>query len=206
LQAFKRVKSNKGSPGIDGMTVEQLRTTAKWDLQAAAGETGRDTQAGRRGASIGHPDGRPQVPRLQPYKGTRTEAAHRRQGDGALQAKSAGTYGRKRGISIEQMTKELSSYLRGWKGYFGFCETPSVLERLDQWIRQRLRSVIWKQWKRGRIRFAKLHQRGVSRDLAAQTAGSSHGPWRIANSPAMKYAFPNAYFDLLGLPRLYVGE
>jgi RNA-directed DNA polymerase len=114
--------------------------------------------------------------------------------------------GRTRGISIEQMTKELSSYLRGWKGYFGFCETPSVLERLDQWIRQRLRSVIWKQWKRGRVRFAKLHQRGVSRDLAAQTAGSSHGPWRIANSPAMKYAFPNAYFDLLGLPRLYVGE
>src|ERR1700678_1573180 len=114
--------------------------------------------------------------------------------------------GRKRGISIEQMTKELSSYLRGWKGYFGFCETPSVLERLDQWIRQRLRSVIWKQCKRGRIRFAKLHQRGVSRDLAAQTAGSSHGPWRIANSPAMKYAFPNAYFDLLGVPRLYVGE
>jgi RNA-directed DNA polymerase len=114
--------------------------------------------------------------------------------------------GRKRGISIEQMTKELSSYVRGWKGYFGFCETPSVLERLDQWIRQRLRSVIWKQWKRGRVRFAKLHQRGVSRDLAAQTAGSSHGPWRIANSPAMKYAFPNAYFDLLGLPRLHVGD
>jgi RNA-directed DNA polymerase len=114
--------------------------------------------------------------------------------------------GRTRGISIEQVTKELSRYLRGWKGYFGFCETPSVLERLDQWIRQRLRSVIWKQWKRGRVRFAKLHQRGVSRDLAAQTAGSSHGPWRIANSPAMKYAFPNAYFDLLGVPRLYVGE
>src|ERR1700691_4340148 len=78
--------------------------------------------------------------------------------------------GRTRGTSIEQMTKELSSYLRGWRSYFGFCETPSVLERLDQWIRQRLRSVIWKQWKRGRVRFAKLHQRGVSRDLAAQTA------------------------------------
>jgi RNA-directed DNA polymerase len=114
--------------------------------------------------------------------------------------------GRTRGIAVEQMTKELASYLRGWKGYFGFCETPSVLGRLDQWIRQRLRSVIWKQWKRGKVRFARLHQRGVSRDLAAQTAGSSHGPWRTANSPAMKYAFPNAYFDLLGLPRLYVGE
>jgi RNA-directed DNA polymerase len=109
---------------------------------------------------------------------------------------------RTRGIGIEQMTKELAGYLRGWKSYFGLCETPSVLERLDQWIRQRLRAVIWKQWKRGKVRFRRLYQRGVSRNLAAQTAGSSHGPWRIANSPAMKYAFPNAHFDLLGLPRL----
>lgn len=44
--------------------------------------------------------------------------------------------GRKRGVSIERMTKELTSYLRGWKSYFGFCETPSVLEDLDQWIRR----------------------------------------------------------------------
>ena len=94
-------------------------------------------------------------------------------------------------------------YLRGWRGYFGFAETPSVLERLDQWIRQRLRSVIWKQWKRGRRRFPGLRQMGVWGDLAAKTAGSPHGPWRIANSPAMKYAFPNAYFAALGLPKLF---
>jgi len=91
---------------------------------------------------------------------------------------------RTRGISIEQMTKQLSGYLRGWKSYFGFCETPSVLETLDQWIRRRLRSVIWKQWKRGTLRFAELCALGVSKNLAAKTAGSAHGPWRIANSPA----------------------
>jgi RNA-directed DNA polymerase len=113
--------------------------------------------------------------------------------------------GRTRGISIEQMTKQLSSYLRGWKGYFGFCETPSVLETLDQWIRRRLRSVIWKQWKRGTVRFRKLCAHGVGRNLAAQTAGSSHGPWHIADSPALHYAFPIAYFDALGVPRLLVG-
>ena len=113
--------------------------------------------------------------------------------------------GRTRGIGLEAMTKELSSYLRGWKGYFGFCQTPSVLERLDQWTRHRLRSVIWKQWKRGRLRFARLHAHGVSSALAAKTAGSAHGPWRIANSPAMAIAFPIAYFDSLGLPRLFAG-
>ena len=46
-------------------------------------------------------------------------------------------------------------------------------------------------------------QRGVEKDLAAQTAGSAHGPWRMANSPAMTIAFPTAYFDSLGLPRLF---
>ena len=110
-----------------------------------------------------------------------------------------------RGVSIEQMTKELSDYLRGWRGYFGFAETPLVLERLDQWKRQRLRSVIWKQWKRGKVRFRKLCDRGVSRNLAATTAGNTHGPWHIANSPAMSRAFPIAYFDSLGVPRLFAG-
>jgi RNA-directed DNA polymerase len=111
---------------------------------------------------------------------------------------------RTRGVSIKRMAEELSCYLRGWLGYFGKCETPSVLERLEQWMRRRLRSAIWKQWKRGKVRFAKLRQRGVSQDLAAKTAGSAHGPWRLAKSPALSIALPNAYFDSLGIPRLTV--
>jgi RNA-directed DNA polymerase len=87
---------------------------------------------------------------------------------------------RTRGVSLEQMTKELASYLRGWKSYFGFCQTPSVLQGLDQWIRRRLRSVIWKQTKR-------------------------RSSWRLANSPALSVPFPIAYFDSLGLPRLFAG-
>jgi RNA-directed DNA polymerase len=109
---------------------------------------------------------------------------------------------RTRGISLEQMTKELATYLPGWKSYFGYSQTPSVLRRLEEWIRRRLRSMIWKQWNRGKVRFAKLRHRGVGRDLAAPTAGSAHGPWRLAGRPALPYALPLAYFDSLGLPRL----
>ena len=109
---------------------------------------------------------------------------------------------RTRGISLEQMLKELASYLRGWKGYFGYCQTPSVLRRLEEWIRRRLRSVIWKQWKRSKVRYVRLRQRNIGHDLAAQTAGSPHGPWRLANSPALQSALPLAYFASLGLPRL----
>ena len=111
---------------------------------------------------------------------------------------------RTRGVSIERMAEDLSRYLRGWIGYFGKCETPSVLEGLEKWIRRRLRSVLWKQWKRGSVRFAELRKRDVSKDLAAQTAGSAHGPWRLAKSPALSIALPNAYFDSLRIPRLTV--
>jgi len=60
---------------------------------------------------------------------------------------------RNRGVRIERMAEELFLYLRGWIGYFGRCETPSVLAGLEQWLRCRLRSAIWKQWKRGPSRF-----------------------------------------------------
>src|SRR5712672_3330193 len=92
---------------------------------------------------------------------------------------------RTRGISLAQMVKEIATYLRGWLGYFGDCQTPSVLQRLESWLRRRLRSVVWKQWKQGRTRFRELRKRNVSKDLAAKTAGTAHGPWRIANSPAL---------------------
>jgi RNA-directed DNA polymerase len=109
---------------------------------------------------------------------------------------------RMRGVSFERMVEDLSTYLRGWRSYFGFCQTPSQLRGLEQWLRRRLRAVLWKQWKRGRRRFAELRKRGVGLQLAAETAGSAHGPWQLANSPGLAIALPNAYFDSLGLPRL----
>jgi RNA-directed DNA polymerase len=109
---------------------------------------------------------------------------------------------RTRTVGLKQMVAELAQYLIGWKGYFGFGQTIDVLKKLDSWIRRRLRCVTWKQWKRGRVRFAELRARGVIKDLAAQTAGSPHGSWRISRSPALSFAFPNAYFKTLGLPSL----
>src|SRR5215469_11628433 len=109
---------------------------------------------------------------------------------------------RTRGVSIERMAEELARYQRGWIGYFGNCETPSVLRSLEEWTRRRLRSTIWKQWKHGKTRFAELRKRGVDKDLAATAAGSAHGPWQLANSPALALALPNAYFASLGIPSL----
>jgi RNA-directed DNA polymerase len=109
---------------------------------------------------------------------------------------------RNRGVSLERMVNELARYLAGWRGYFGFCQTPSVLQSLDSWIRRRLRCFQWKQWRRGTTRFAELRKRGASKDQAATSAGSSRGPWHLSLSPTLNLALPGAYFDSLRLPKL----
>jgi RNA-directed DNA polymerase len=109
---------------------------------------------------------------------------------------------RTRGQSVARIVKELSVYLRGWRGYFGFCQTSSVLRELDKWTRRRLRAIAWTQWKRGPTRFAELRRCGVGRDLAAQTAASPRGPWRVSKSRALNIALPIGYFGSLGLPSL----
>ena len=91
---------------------------------------------------------------------------------------------RTRGVSIEQMVEELARYLRGWRGYFGFCQTPSVLHDLDSWIRRRLRCCDLEAVEtRVKRRFAELRQRGVGKDLAAQTAGSRSRPVAASQQP-----------------------
>jgi len=111
-----------------------------------------------------------------------------------------------RGRSMEKVMEELAPYLRGWRGYFGFCETPAVLRHLDSWIRRRVRCAFWRQWKTGRKRFAELVRRGVSRQSAAKAAGSRGGPWRGSQSPALNQALSNAYLASLGLPSLVEGR
>ena len=107
---------------------------------------------------------------------------------------------RTRGHSLSQVFSELRKSLLGWKAYFDVAEVLSPLKDLDKWIRRRLRCYIWKQW--GQSGYRKLRARGVSRQLAWNTAKSAHGPWRLSGSPALTIALPNKYFKGLGLPLL----
>jgi RNA-directed DNA polymerase len=113
---------------------------------------------------------------------------------------------RNRGSSLQRVVNELRSYLLGWRGYFGFCQTPSVLRDFDSWIHRRLRCYAWKQWKTGKRRFAELRRRGIRKDLAAQTAGSSKRYWHISRSPALNMSLTRAHLIELGLPLLLKPE
>ena len=92
---------------------------------------------------------------------------------------------RTRGISLEQMTKQLATYLRGWKSYFGFSQTPSPLQKLEAWMRRRLRSVIWKQWKRSKVQFEKLRQRNIRPALGSNRWQSA---WPLASGHQSGFA------------------
>src|SRR3982075_590559 len=68
---------------------------------------------------------------------------------------------RAKGVSMETTIAELAPYLRGWRSYFGFCETPDELMYLTRWVRLRLRAAMWRQWKTPRRRRAALLALGV---------------------------------------------
>src|SRR6185436_7672355 len=112
---------------------------------------------------------------------------------------------RAKGVSMETTMEELAPYLRGWRTYFGFCETPLVLISLTRWVRLRLRAAMWRQWKTPHRRRAALLALGVRPRLASNTAGSGRGPWYLARAKALSVGLSNAYFKSLGLPTLIDG-
>ena len=109
---------------------------------------------------------------------------------------------RAKGVTMKTTMEELAPYMRGWRGYFGLCETPEVLIYLTRWVRLRLRAAMWRQWKTPRRRREALMELGVLPRLASNTAGSGLGPWYLARSKALSIGLSNAYFKSLGLPSL----
>lgn len=97
--------------------------------------------------------------------------------------------------------EEINTYTRGWFTYFKLAQTQSVFGALDEWLRRRLRQMIWKRWKQGRTRFKQLIVLGIPRDKAALGAGGT-SPWRMAVSPVVQAALSNTYLQQQGLQSL----
>lgn len=91
--------------------------------------------------------------------------------------------------------KELNPVIRGWINYFRLAETKGFAEELDQWIRRRLRLILWRQWKRPWTRFKKLMKLGIAEERAARSAFNDRGPWFNSGSSHMNLALPKKLFD-----------
>lgn len=105
---------------------------------------------------------------------------------------------RHNGTSTKHKIERLNEYLRGWAGYFYPALTRGFCKGHDQWIRKRLRAIIWIVWKTPKTRQRKLQQHGLSKEQARNFGGSSRGPWNAA-CHQMNLAITNAKFDKAGL-------
>ena len=106
---------------------------------------------------------------------------------------------RNRGVSLEQIIYELENKLRGWLNYFILAEMKSKLQKIEGWIRRKLKCYRLKQCKRviSIVRF--LTKLGVEKTLSWRTALSGKGWWRLSNSPALKIGMNNQWFKEHGL-------
>jgi RNA-directed DNA polymerase len=107
-----------------------------------------------------------------------------------------------KGVSMKSLIKRTSEYMEGWISYYGICETPSVLKNLEAWVRRRLRSGYWRQWKTGRRKFDKVFKCGNTREDAKTVAGSRKNPWRLSRTRALSRVLSNKFFEMNGLPKL----
>jgi len=111
-----------------------------------------------------------------------------------------------RGQSLKQVIENLNPLLRGWMSYFRLTEVKGVLEELDGWIRHKLRTLLWRQWKRNHTRAQRLMRAGLSEARAWQSATNGRGPWWNGDASHMHAAFPQSYFDRMGLVSLLVTQ
>ncbi|MFI6579488.1 group II intron reverse transcriptase/maturase, partial [Nocardiopsis sp. NPDC050513] len=109
---------------------------------------------------------------------------------------------RKWSVAMEYRVDRLNRFLVGWMGYFRLADAASMLSRLDEWLRRRMRQIRWKEWKRPATRRVMLRRLGVPDRKAREWSGSGKGYWRVANSWILARALPNAYWDGLGLRSL----
>lgn len=72
-------------------------------------------------------------------------------------------------------------------------------QRLDEWIRRKLRVILWRQWKRPPTRRKELAKRGLAADRAAHAAGNGRGPWWNAGATHMNQAVPTSALRRMGL-------
>lgn len=106
---------------------------------------------------------------------------------------------RNRGVSIEVIIRELNEFLGGWLTYFRHARCRGHLNRLDMWIRRKLRCYRLKQRKRAKSIADFLRENGVPEWRAWLLALSGKGWWRMAGSPQASEAMPIEWFQKMGL-------
>ena len=109
-----------------------------------------------------------------------------------------------RGCNVQRFIQEtLNPVLRGWTNYFRLSQMKTFARKMDEWLRHRLRCVIWRQWKRPRTRYKKLVQLGLHPERARKSSFNGRGPWFNSGASHMNAALPRKVFTKMNLLSVY---
>jgi RNA-directed DNA polymerase len=107
-----------------------------------------------------------------------------------------------RGRNIQRVIRDVNQFTRGWVGYYRMSDVKRSFDVMDQWIRRRLRKILWQQWKTPRTRAKKLQSFGTWPEKAKRATSNGRGPWWNAGAPAMHAAITNERLFEWGLDSL----
>jgi RNA-directed DNA polymerase len=107
--------------------------------------------------------------------------------------------GRSWGVSMERRYTELRRYVVGWLNYFALSEYYRPVPELDEWLRRRLRTCYWKQWRWPRTKISHLVSLGISLKQAIMTGVSSKGPYCMSRTKVTQMAMSNQWLKEQGL-------
>jgi len=114
------------------------------------------------------------------------------------------TTSRSNGTSIETRITKLNHLLIGWVHYFKIADIKSHCQRLDEWIRRRLRMCYWKDWKKIKTKYENLKRLGLPEGKSWEYANSRKGHWRIAGSFILNTTITNQFLEKMGYRTLTV--
>lgn len=103
---------------------------------------------------------------------------------------------RNNGWSNEYRRQRLAEYVRGWINYYSMADMKGLMTETDEWLRRKIRTIYWKQWKRVRTRYRNLRALKLPEWQVHKLANSRVGYWRMGQ--VLSCALTNKIIAQLG--------
>ena len=199
-RAWKRVKANRGAPGVDGMTLEEADAWLRmhWPATRESLLAGTYQPQPLRRVAIPKRSGGERLLGIPAVVDRLIQQAIAQVlGPRFDPDFSASSYGFRPGRSAHGAIRQVQAY--GKAGYFGISDYYRPVPETDHWLRRGLRMCYWKQWRRPRTRIRHLLSLGTSRKHAILTGLSRKGYWHLAKTLATQSGMTNEWLAEQGL-------